>query len=575
MTSAPSPSPTFRQIQAQVRAVRSKRGLEGSTVFGIQSAGRWSGKALRRDGEETYQIVQCDSPLALRLALQEPLPAGAYKVLVTGLAQEDLSADILVRITKRRLLPIRSWEIVKDLFQATRVDPRLARHDWLADMLLELAPAGGFPAVQAGVLDAETVWAILLRRRLGLETASPDLIDILDWSLDSERAAGFREAPEAFRRAAREWLRGSAGPAAEVALGALEAGDAPSLAALGIALGVVFHPEAKGALAKAAGKIEERYLGGKPLAPEVADRWAPAATEAVYRGAAPKTRRAVLERADEILVSLQAEPYAWLSDASALGFRQRLVRFGGGLLRVLEGPGPEALAELRKLRESVLSHREAAEAPERTIDRVEMALRLARWLSSRVGREAPAWRSLEEAARDYAGEGGFVDWARHVLSTSEPVRELSEAYGKLRARVTQLRERQNEAFGLLLRDWTAAGSRSTELVPVEEVLDQVVAPLAERVPVLVLCLDGLTFAIARELLEDLLREEWVEVRQEGAPAVRPMLAALPTTTEVCRTSLFCGRLVQGTAADETAGFAEHPRLAPRAKSGSRPRLFHK
>ena len=46
-------------------------------------------------------------------------------------------------------------------------------------------------------------------------------------------------------------------------------------------------------------------------------------------------------------------------------------------------------------------------------------------------------------------------------------------------------------------------------------------------------------------------------------------------TEVSRTSLLCGRLSQGTSADEQAGFEANPLLRTHCKSGFAPTLFHK
>ena len=61
-------APTFSQIKAQVAAIRKK--LPEARVIGIRSPGRWTGGRTRQDGEETYVIEQCDSPLALRIALR-------------------------------------------------------------------------------------------------------------------------------------------------------------------------------------------------------------------------------------------------------------------------------------------------------------------------------------------------------------------------------------------------------------------------------------------------------------------------------------------------------------------------
>ena len=88
-------------------------------------AGRWAGERTKEDGGETYFIEQCDSPLALRIALRDPDGPAATKVLITGLDDKELSEDILVRLAKRKLFPIDAWQIVKSLFQAHAVDPRL------------------------------------------------------------------------------------------------------------------------------------------------------------------------------------------------------------------------------------------------------------------------------------------------------------------------------------------------------------------------------------------------------------------------------------------------------------------
>ena len=39
-----------------------------------RAPGRWTGDLLRTAGDETYAIIQCDSPLTMRAALQEASP---------------------------------------------------------------------------------------------------------------------------------------------------------------------------------------------------------------------------------------------------------------------------------------------------------------------------------------------------------------------------------------------------------------------------------------------------------------------------------------------------------------------
>ncbi|HEX6985457.1 MAG TPA: hypothetical protein VF170_08775, partial [Planctomycetaceae bacterium] len=153
-------SPTFPLIRAQLEAVRRK--VPNATAVGLRCPGRWAGEPTRSDGGQRYLIRQCDSPLAARLALREPAGEGTIRVLVTRLEDRDLGEDVLVRLAKRSLIPVDPWRIVPTLFQARQVDPRLAAHPWIADLLFESLPPGGYPPVPGGFLDAETVWPLLL-----------------------------------------------------------------------------------------------------------------------------------------------------------------------------------------------------------------------------------------------------------------------------------------------------------------------------------------------------------------------------------------------------------------------------
>ena len=157
----------------------------------------------------------------------------------------------------------------------------------------------------------------------------------------------------------------------------------------------------------------------------------------------------------------------------------------------------------------------------------------------------------------------------------DPVQVLSEAYAKLFEVVTQVRESQSQAFARLLVDWTAAGSQADGVVPVERILDEIVAPLTADNPVLVIVIDGMSVAVCRELLADLTQHEWLTLCEAGGTFNRPAIATVPSVTEFSRTSLLTGRLQAGGAAEERAGFTEHPALVARCRSGYPPVLFHK
>jgi hypothetical protein len=113
----------------------------------------------------------------------------------------------------------------------------------------------------------------------------------------------------------------------------------------------------------------------------------------------------------------------------------------------------------------------------------------------------------------------------------------------------------------------------------ESVLDRVVAPLAAASPVLLLVLDGMSFAVFRELAADLERRGWDELRPQelhGSPAARLCaIGLLPTVTQVCRTSLLCGERLAGTAETEAKGFAGHAGLRQHGSPSLPPVLFHK
>ena len=338
---------------------------------------------------------------------------------------------------------------------------------------------------------------------------------------------------------------------------------------------MVFHPKASGRVEKAVGKMEERFFGGTSPNPQLLARWSAAATEVVrLQLTEPKEKRAQLQRADEILQEIGADSFAYLSDTSPHGFDQRLATFGDRLAQTLVSHDPRSVEHLAEARRDVLDH-DRSDRENRRLDRVQMALRLIRWLSHVQSQDA-APQSLDDAVSYQLSEGGFVDWARLTLRAGDPVRQLSEAYTQLFERVTAVREEQSKRFAELLKDWTAAGSTGESPVCVEKILEKVVAPLAAHVPVLVVVIDGMSMAVCRELVSDISRFDWVTLCPEGHSSMATVgLATIPSITEVSRASLLCGQLQKGHSGDERSGFESHAALLKHCRSDSPPVLFHK
>lgn len=569
-------SPTIGVIRALIRAIRSKLKTPNERAFGIFTPGRWSGPAVVDTGTEKINIFQCDSPLQMRMALQSAEKTDSATVLVTPLDQGKLSDDILIRLALRKLHSINNWGIVRSLFKAKTLDPRITGHAFLADMLLEEISGNEMQPVAGGLVDAETVWGILFKGRLGLSGAHPDLVELLRATAESNLASNWASCSSDFRKAAAAWMTGTAGDAATALLDCVAGEHGAKALAIGLAMGVVYYEGVGKELDKQAGRLESYIgtsVGTSNLSLDQARRWRDAAAAAVHQIPNPILRRC-LDEAEVILANIGASEHAWRSNELPTGFAQRLSRFGQALTNHVNARATSISDELRCVYASVGQHRMALEKGRR-MDRCEMGLRLARWLADQ-NRGLPATgSSLLAMARRYAAESGFVDWARQVLRGGEANKELAAAFVCLVDGVTDLREVENQKFARELAEQRMSGDAKEGLIPIEQILDQVVAKAAEKAPVLVLLLDGMSWAVFRELVADMMRHDWIEVAPEDSPKRLIGLTALPSITEVCRTSLLCGSLRRGKASDEGQGFSTHTALGAASQSGFAPKLFHK
>jgi hypothetical protein len=522
------------------------------------------------DSQE-FRLVQCDSPLELRQRLIESEGDAAPLVVITNLSDQEIGLDLLVLFPRQKLLGVRPWPIVQELFQARGVDPKLLANRWLAEALLESVPAQKCKPVASGMLDQETVWGILLRERMGLAVARPDARDLLAWTLEAENVARYLAMSPELRKGVREWIRESAGSVADPIFSCVEAGYGEDAAPIGLACLAVFGSD-ESELREAAIRLE-RFTGDRPVSPDEAKRWAAAAIDLVERAGSDQLNDKVTldERADHILKDIRADRFAYLSRYSPAGLNMRLERFGQALDGVLQGGAQKVPDDLLALAGDVFEHHEADRVRER-VARVEMAVRLLKWLA-RPG--AGEIGSFAEAAQRYRDEGGYVDRARYSLDSGDSTPVLAQAYARLAEMATTRREAENKRFAELLVNWTEAGSASDAVLCVEQVLGEVVARAAKDGPVLLIVIDGMSMAVFGELIEDVVAKGWLQCAPEGAAWQRPVISALPSVTEVSRTSLFCGRIAIGTSKHEIVGFAKNDYLLGASRQGQPPVLFHK
>ena len=560
------------QIVAQLERVLAS---DPSTVaLAIRAKARqpWP-ETLNQRGRQ-FALRWCESSLAIREALcdvEQHDPATAGLVVLTPLATHEIAEDIAARLARARVFQPEGWDIVRQLFQAKETDARLGRFAWMPQCLIDGAAQGPYPPVANGFLGLETAWQEVLQRFLRIPTVRPDAVSLLTWSMTAGADATLDQLPTAARADVMRWLAEAAGSAGEMVLGCIEAGRTADALPLGLVCGVVFAPEGEGqaALGQAAIRLE-RFVNDEHIGVPEGRSWARAA-EQVVRAAGLEAARATLDRADALLRDLRVAEFAHLSDLLPAALDQRMQDFALALSAHVAEPTEANLVQVELQADRVLRHTLMAAQPPRA-ERVGMARRLARWMLT-----APrSVTSLPSAAAWQSDEGAFVDWARFRLLGGDEIPELSQAYGACREALIARRNKFAKPFAQALIEWNAnKPSIDGRLVPVESVLEHVMAPIAAAHPTLLLVMDGLSISIFRELFARSASHGWAEMvpAELGQPLVG--VAALPTVTEVSRTSLLCGRLTLGAAAQERSGFATHAALLAHSRTGAPPRLLHK
>lgn len=547
-----------------------------AVVVAIRAASRqdWPDSTTPTQQRRQFQVRWCESSLAIREALcdaEQHDPKATGLVVVTPLATHEIAEDIAARLARSRVFQPEGWDIVRQLFQAKETDARLGRYAWMPQALIDGTALGAYQPVANGFLDLETAWAEILKRLLGIDVVRPDAVALLQWSASSHADPKLTHLPDAARTDVMRWLDESAGAAGAMVLGCIESGRTADALPLGLVCGVVFAAEgaSQAALGQAAIRLE-RFVGDRHVGVAEGEAWASAA-ERLVRSLGLDTSRAMLDRADELLRDLRVAEFAHLSDVLPASLDQRLEDFGLALGAHAAEPSEPKLKQVELQADRALRHG-LMNAQRPRMERVEMARRLARWLLS----PTPSAPSLPEAIEWQTDQGAFVDWARFRLLGGDELPELSNAYVVCREAVIARRNGFAKPFAQALVQWNAQHpANGGRVIPIESVLEKVVAPIAAAHPVMLLVMDGLSTSIFRELFARVSSQGWVEVVPADGGQPLAGVAALPTVTEVSRASLLCGRLTVGAAAQEKTGFATHPALLAHSRSETPPKLFHK
>ncbi|MFJ9700577.1 BREX-2 system phosphatase PglZ [Streptomyces fradiae] len=522
---------------------------------------------VRVDGRQRpVTVADQDSALGIVDAWQRLLSdAEPDRVLVvtTAVPATALGWDVRAHAVGRRSLTVDRSEIVKQLFGATDLDPRMMRETWLLDALVEAEPQEGWPRT-GSVLTRDTAMLALLGERLGLgpgnggQGADLDTNTLLAWSRTTAGPARFRELPEGERAGLTAWLTDTVGAAAPTLLALVADGRGRDAMALGVLGSVLSSPDAPAGTGFALGGLFGSTLRSvddlPPFTAAVTGtlaRWIAEAESTTPAGADARQRAyAVLDRADEL--AMEAGLAQALRGDALLpsGFRVRL----RDLAAALDAGPDQAEAALQHAMAHQLSRLHPASS-----EAARMAVRLVRWLD----RPAPTVDSVAHGVREHLAQWGWVDRALAVLGAGDPHGDpaVGQAYHVLINRARARRDALDKQFGARLAGWTRTASvhAPAGALLVEDVLATLAVPLAATAAPLVLVLDGMSAATATQLCDDLDRRVWTEVvpvpRDGHPPHRQAAVSMLPSITTISRASLLSGKATAGKQSAEGSGFA--------------------
>lgn len=558
-----APRATRAQLEPVVeRALARSNGRRADLV--LVRADPASAEAIGTIGDPPLQVLGSRSPLQIRAALRER--DGGPIVVLTDLDLQALGDDLLARAAGRRVHPLDRWVTVCELFGAARPSPELAQRAHLADALIEARPLTGYRQVKSRVLDLDTAVSALVHAWLGIGDDVRDLAGFIGWATRPE-GAGKLTGGGKLLTDLHPALTERFGPGVDAVIAAVQAGHSEQLVPYGLVAGLIAHPAAGTDAKASAARLDER-LGKPGLAPEAYVAWGQGAAARVEDAEEHRAAR-WLEQAETLLGDLDATALAHRSDLLRSGFEQRIHQAAQALRRWHDAPDDHRCADAaHEAIEAVARHREARREPER-LHRLRMAARLVR----RGSFDLTSVADLAGFAATYQRDGAWLDAARVVVSRGDPDPTLDALCRQLTADADAARERQGPSLANVLA--TAAQPLPAGLLGVEDLVHRVVADVAQQRPVLLVVLDGLGLPTFCDIVDAIEAAGWAQYRPADAAEPLVAVAALPTVTEVSRTSLLCGTLRRGDDGSEGRGFAAHSSLRAGSTSGAEPVLFHK
>lgn len=559
-----------RRAARRAKARRDERGKNAyiANVLLLRAAPTWTGDERIVVDTERALVVPAPTVLAVLDALSRPREPGEYLVVLTPCDGEELGESVLARVRGRRVRAIDRWDLVAEGFGVKRLDPRLYAEAWLAEALLDAQPPEGWRNPGPVLLYDEAMRA-LCGVRLG--NGAIDAAALLTWTREDTAVARFTALRETERQGIAQWLENSIGAVAHIVFRLYAHGHVTDAMPFGLALIPLLDPVDENrteTAIRACGRAEERYFGGEGPSTAALRTFAEAVQSQVLRwqgSGRAEDATLVVERAERLLAGLDATALAAASPILDTGLDARLTGLADAISAVLPRPAAHDLDDVEdRLRKLCDHRRQSRRAGE--IQAARAAVRLTRWLTT--GEPEP--RTVADGVRRHLRDWSWADRALALLWNPDTSRvpRVADLYARLTETVRARRAALDEAFANRLAAWTESGATGDGLLLIEDVLERVARPVAERKAPLIVVLDGMSAADGHALAEEIADTgAWTEYARRGWER-EAALTVIPSITRYGRTSLLNGTLTGGGQTEESAGFAAFWR-------NRKTRLFHK
>jgi len=284
---------------------------------------------------------------------------------------------------------------------------------------------------------------------------------------------------------------------------------------------------------------------------------------------AEETRQAILRSAEDLFDNDDLRSLASGSNRLPMALAQQCQGFVAALDALVATPEASGVMDAVDTAAAELLAHEAAAQNSVLRDHVEMATRLAAFVVDPGTRDLlqpvdGAQAEVVRLATFQAQTGGWVDYARHV-ARPDASSTLRMGLTKLLGAVDAIRDDFDVRFAKAyvrcvgqrgdrsaLRGAVRLPGQTLQALVIEEVLTSVGLDALHKtgdLKLLVLCMDGMSWANLAELWGSMQRASFVPVSR--GPRL-PVLAHVPTITRLSRSALFAGRaLVAGDKLDTT------------------------